>query len=125
MTIRTPEQIAEFTVVNDYQLEDETARGLDNPLLGWRETLEAALDARDGETPGDILSLIVSAIEADREQRERVHPDWQDDADNVRDCDGVTISWDAYVGRDSMIFTNAEITGAQAAAMLEAIGRLE
>lgn len=67
--MKTPEQIAEFVVVNDYQLEDPKAGPLDNPLLGWRETLEAAMDARDGNTPDDILSLIVSAIDYDRRQR--------------------------------------------------------
>lgn len=74
----------------------------------------------------DLLAF-TEAIEADRAQREQpVHPDWQDDADTYRDAAAVDISWRAWDASGRQIgYSDASINGTQAAAMFEAIGRLE
>ena len=83
--------------------------------------------ATDAPTGPAIRALIVAGIEADRAQRqEPVHPDWQDDADMYRYAATVDISWRGWTETGVLIgYSDAGISGAQAAAMFEAIGRLE
>lgn len=73
------------------------------------------------------VALMVAAIKADRAQRESpVHADWQDDADMYRDAAAVDISWRGWDASGAQIgYSDAGINGAQAAAMFEAIGRLD
>lgn len=72
-------------------------------------------------------AIALAAIEADRAQRaEPVDPDWQDDADDWRDAAVMDIRWRAWDANGRQIgYSDASITGAQAAAMFEAIGRTE
>mgnify|MGYP000880614897 CR=1 FL=1 len=114
MEIKTAEQIA-GTAVNEW-LNEYTW-----PFSERREFSATELaDAVEG--------LIVRVIEADRAQRqpEPVHPDWQDDADMYRDAASVEITWRGWTASGAQVgYSDAGITGAQAAAMFEAIGRLE
>ena len=102
MTRKTPEQIADERL--------------------WRMSDDATRDSRGRLW---IRDAIVSAIEADRAQRQDpVHPDWQDDADMYRDAAVVDIRWRGWTESGKQIGdSDAGISGAQAAAMFEAIGR--
>lgn len=82
-------------------------------------------DTFDGFTTEDALRIARAAIAADRAQCiEPVDPDWQNDADDMRDADHVEIRWTARDARGRITFnSDASISGAQAAAMFEAIGR--
>lgn len=79
------------------------------------------------DAAGNWRSFIEDVIRVDRAQRaELVDPDWQDDADMYRDAAAVDISWRAWDASGRQIgYSDAGINGAQAAAMFEAIGRLE
>ena len=73
--MKTPEQIAAETVVSEWSIPGES-----DPLA----VLGSVMDARDAQTPADILDTIRVAIEADRAQREKdtliIHLDEEWDA---------------------------------------------
>lgn len=118
--MKTPEQIAERIIERNF--EDQGAP----EDYSARDNLDYLL--QHGEVDADgVHAILAAAIEADRAQRaELVDPDWQDDADMYRDAAAVDISWRAWDASGRQIgYSDAGINGAQAAAMFEAIGRLE
>ena len=109
---------------------------VDTALTIAERIIEPMQFAEDGYATGDsayyecieerIIAAAGEGIQAGRAQRqpEPVHPDWQDDADMYRDAACVDITWQGWTESGAQIgYSDAGITGAQAAAMFEAIGR--
>lgn len=108
---KTPEQIAAHTLRPEAL--DCQMCGIRHPYISHWPCAGSFDDA-----------CVIAAIEVDRAQRqpEPVHPDWQDDADMYR----VDIYWRGWTESGAQIgYSDAGITGAQAAVMFEAIGRQE
>lgn len=60
--MKTPHQIACNTVIDQYGFPAS---------MSAKKALDKVLDARDCQTPHDLLDVIAKAIEADRAQRKR------------------------------------------------------
>ena len=85
-TTKTPEQIAEQVIEDNYG-DSEAPEGVTTEDLLTGVIQQGFLDY-DG-----IRAMLRAAVEADRAQRETpVDPDWQDDADMYRDAAAVDMS---------------------------------